>query len=151
MKKDDIDSMLERVDPPKPERIAHQEELKLSLLRYRRSSKVGLWLLVLPVIVGITHVLKQELALSSGFLDGIRGVLAAIDSHPVFTVLIPIIFFGLPCAAMILNFLAVSHFALEKERKELLVTIRYRFVNIAVFLISFAVLVFFLLPDMMSF
>lgn len=151
MKKEDVETMLSGIDPPKPEMIAHQEELKIPLLSYRRSSKVGLWLLILPVIVAITYILKHDLALSSTILDGIRSVLSAVDGNPILSFLIPVILIGLPCAAMVMNLLAFIHFDIVRERKEILVTIKYRLVNIAIFLISFAVLVFFFLPDRASF
>lgn len=151
MKNEDVERMLSRTDPPKPEQITHQEELKIPLLSYKRSSKAGLWLLILPVIVAITYILKRDLAISSAFLNGMGSFLAAVDGNPVLSFLIPSVFIGLPCAAMIMNLLAFSHFTFMRERKELLVTIKYRPVNIGIFLFSFAVLVFFLLPDRLSF
>lgn len=151
MKKEDVEKMLSGINPPKPEQITHQEELKIPLLSYRRSSKAGLWLLILPGIVAIVSVLKYELALSSTVLNGIGSFIAAVDGNPVLTYLIPITFIGLPCAAMIINLLAIFHCTLVRERKELLVTIKYRPVNIAIFLLSFAILVFFFTPDALSF
>lgn len=151
MKDEDVENMLSGSDRPEPEKITHQGELKIPLLSYRRSSKAGLWLLILPAVVAITYILKRDLAIPSTFLNGIGNFLAAVDGHPVLSFLIPVVFIGLPCAAMIVNLLAFSHFALVRERKELLVTIKYRPINIGIFLFSFAILVFFLLPDRLSF
>lgn len=151
MKKEDVEMMLGGIDPPKPEQITHQEELKIPLLRYKRSSKAGLWLLILPIIVAVTSILKHELAISSTFLHGIGSFIAAVDGNPVLSFLIPVIVIGLPCTAMIMNLLAFCHFTLLRERKELLVTMKYRPVNIGIFLFSFAILVFFFLPDVLSF
>jgi hypothetical protein len=151
MKNKDVETMLSGTDRPKPDQITHQEELKIPLLSYKRSSKAGLWLLILPVIVAITCILKYDLAIPSTFLSGIGRFLAAVDGNPVLSFLIPVVFIGLPCTAMIINLLAFSHFTLVRQRKELLVTIKYRPVNLGIFLFSFAVLVFFLLPDRLSF
>lgn len=151
MKKEDVEMMLSGINPPKPEQIAHQQELKIPLLSYKRSSKAGLWLLILPVIAAITYILKHELAISSTFLNGIGNFIAAVDGNPILSFLIPVILIGLPFTAMIINLLACSHFTLVRERKELLVTVKYRLANIGIFLVSFAILVFFLLPDRMSF
>ena len=52
---------------------------------------------------------------------------------------------------MVINLFAFSHFALVKERRELLITIKYRPVNIGIFLFSFAILVFFFMPDVLAF
>ena len=151
MKKEDVDKMLSGMDLPDPEKIKHQQELKIPLLSFKRSSKAGLWLLVVPVIFAITVILKYELGIFSSFLDIIQSFFAAIDRNKFLTYLIPVIFTGLPLLAMIINLLAFCHFTLIKEKKELLVTIKYRPLNIAVFLFSFAIFTFFLLPDKLSF
>lgn len=151
MNEEDLETMLNGINPPKPDQITHDEELKIPLLRYKRSSKAGLWLLTLPVIVAVTSFLKHELAISSPILNGIGGFIAAVDGNPVLSFLIPVVVLGLPCTAMIMNLLAFSHFAFVRERKELLVTLKYRPVNIGIFLFSFALLGFFFLPDVLSF
>lgn len=151
MKKEDVDNMLSGMDLPDPENIKHQQELKIPLLSYKRSSRAGLWLLLLPVVFAITFILKYELGILSPFLNVIQSFFAAIDRNKFLTFLIPIIFIGLPLLAMIINLLAFCHFTFNKEKKELLITMKYRPFNIVIFLFSFAVIVFFLLPDRLSF
>jgi hypothetical protein len=151
MKKEDVETMLSGIDPPKPEPITHQTELKIPLLSYRRSSKAGLWLLILPVIVAVTSILKHIVAIPSPFVSGIGSFIAAVDGNPVLSFLIPVVVVGLPFAAMIMNLLAFCHFTRVKERRELLITMKYRPVNIGIFLFSFAILVFFFMPDVLSF
>ncbi|MEW6510743.1 MAG: hypothetical protein AB1428_07250 [Bacteroidota bacterium] len=147
MKNDDVDSMLSKVDVPQPEGIKHQQELKIPLLSYKRSSRAGLWLLALPLTFALTILLKYQLGIFSSFLDILEGAFNAMSGNAVLTYLIPAIFIGLPLFAMIINFLAFCHFASNKETKELLVTIKFRPLNVAIFLLSFAVLVYFFLPD----
>lgn len=151
MKKEEVDKMLNNMDLPDTGNIKHQQELKIPLLSYKKSSRAGLWLLVLPAIVAVTYTLKYELGIVSSFLDNIRGFFSAIDKNQFLTYLIPVIFVGLPLIAMTLNFLAVCHFTSIKEKKEFLITVKIRPLNIAVFLIAFAILVFFLMPDRLSF
>ncbi|MBK6912657.1 MAG: hypothetical protein IPH11_02905 [Ignavibacteriales bacterium] len=151
MKKEDVDKMLSGMDLPDPEKITHQQELKIPLLSFKKSSRAGLWLLVLPTIVAITVILKYELGIFSSFIDLIGSFFDAIDRNQFLTFLIPVIFIGLPLAAMIINLLAFCHFTVIKGKKELLVTVKYRPLNIAVFLFAFAIIVYFLLPDRLSF
>jgi hypothetical protein len=151
MKTEDVENMLNRLQTPEPEKIMQPVELKIPLLSYRKSSRAGLWLLVLPLIFAITFFLKMELGVQWGSLDLVRRFFAAIDDNVVLTYLIPVIFLGLPLAAMIINLLAICHFQQNRKSKELIVTIKYRVVNIAIFLLSFAVLIFFLLPDKLAF
>lgn len=151
MKKEDIDTVLGGMDLPTPEQIKHQQELKIPLLGYKRSSKVGLWLLLLPVIVAVTVILKYELGISSPALDPIHQFFAAVDRNPFLTYLIPLVFAGFPLLAMTMNLLAICHFIHARERREFLITIKLRPLNIALFLFSFVVLVYFFLPDRLSF
>ncbi len=151
MKKEDVDTMLSGIDPPHPENITHQQELKIPLLSYKRSSRAGLWLLVLPVIYAMTWVLKYEVVISSPFLDTIQHFFAAVDRNPVFTYFIPLIFVGLPFLAMMMSLLAFCHFTHVREKKEFLITVKIRPLSIALFLFSSAIFVFFLLPDRLAF
>ena len=151
MKKENVDNMLNDMELPHPENIKHQQEFKIPLLRFKRSSRAGLWLLVLPAIVAVTVLLKYEMGISAPVLDIIGSIFRAVDKNQFLTFLIPVIFIGLPLLAMIINLLAFCHFTHNKTEKELLITIKYRPVNIVIFLVSLMILVFFLLPDMLSF
>ena len=151
MKNEDVENMLNRLQMPEPEKIIQHRELKIPLLSYRKSSKAGLWLLLLPLTFAITVFLKMELGVQSGYLDLLRKFFSAIDNNVVLTYLIPLLFIGLPLTAMIINVLAICHFQQNRKSKELIITIKYRPINIGIFLLSFAVLIYFLLPDKLSF
>jgi hypothetical protein len=151
MKNENVENMLNRMQMPEPENIVQRRELKIPLLSYRKSSKAGLWLLLIPLMVVVATLLKTQLGLRSGYIAFVHKFFAAIDKNVVLTYLIPLIFVGFPLVAMIINALAVCHFQKNNRQKELLITIKYRPLNIAIFLIAFAVLVFFLLPDKLSF
>ena len=151
MKKENVDNMLSGMELPNPQNIKHQQEFKIPLLRFKRSSRAGFWLLVLPAIVALTVILKYEIGISATVLDIIGSIFKAIDRHPFLTFFIPVIFIGLPLLAMITNLLAFCHFTHNKTAEELLITVKYRPVNILIFLVSLMILVFFLLPDRLSF
>src|SRR5690349_6091943 len=103
MKNDDVENILNSLQLPEPEKVMQPRELKIPLLSYKKSSKAGLWLLLLPLIFAITLFLKTELGMQSGYLDLVRRFFAAIDENAVLTYLIPLIFIGLPLLAMIIN------------------------------------------------
>jgi hypothetical protein len=151
MKNEDLDTMFGGINLPTPEHIKHQQELKIPLLSYKRSSRVGLWLLLLPVIVAITVILKYELGIFSPFLDAMQHFFGAVDRNPFLTYFIPLILVGLPFLVMMMNLLAFCHFTYIREEREFLVTIKLRPLNIALFLFSFAIFVYFFLPDRLSF
>ena len=151
MKNEDVEDMLNSMNIPEPENIIQHHELKIPLLSYKKSSKAGLWLLLLPVTVAVAVFLKSVLGVQSGYINLVHKFFAAIDKNVVLTYLIPLIFVGLPLTAMVINVLAICHFQQNNKTRELIVTIKYRPLNIAIFLISFAVLIFFLWPDKLSF
>ena len=149
MKQSDDDNPLDGIDLPRPENLGHKQELKIPLLSYKRSSRIGLWLLVLPLTYAITVLLKYGFVLPSSVFDSIEQGFKYVSGNAVLTYLIPIIFVGLPLLAMIINLLAFCHFAPLEGSKGLQVTIKYRPVNIAIFLFSFAVLAYAFTPDSM--
>lgn len=151
MKNEDIEARLNRMKIPEPEKIMQPRDLKIPLLSYKKSSKAGLWLLLLPIVFAITIVLKIELGIQSQVIDQVRRFFAFIDNHAVLNYLMPVIFIGLPITAMIINFLSFCHFRNNRETKELILTIKRRPLNIAIFLISFALIIYFLQPDQFSF
>ena len=150
MKNEDVEKMLDRLQTPEPEKLVQHRELKIPILSYRKSSRAGLWLLLVPLIFAITVFLKMEVGIQWRYLDAVRKLFSAIDDHVVLTYLIPLIFLGLPLTAMIINLLAICHFQRDRKSNELLITVKFRPVNIAVFLLSFVLVVYFLLPDKLS-
>jgi len=151
MKNEDVENILSRMQVPEPENIMQHPELKIPLLSYKKSSKAGLWLLLVPLVVAVTIVLKTVFGMQSSYINLVRKFFGAIDNNVVLTYLIPLIFVGLPLLAMIVNLLAICHFQQNNKARELIITIKYRVLNIVIFLISLAILVFFLLPDKLSF
>ena len=151
MKKDDVENMLTNMRIPEPENIVQPRDLKIPILSYRKSSKAGLWMLSLPLLVAVIIFLKTTIHVQSGYINWVPKVFGFIDDNIVLTYFIPLIFVGLPLLSLIINVLAICHFQPNKKAKELLVTIKYRPFNIVIVFISLAVLIFFLLPDKLSF
>ena len=151
MKNESIEDALTRMKVPEPEKIMQPRDLKIPLLSYKKSSRAGLWLLLLPITFALTIVLKIELRIQSQVIDAVRNFFAFVDNHAVLTYLMPVIFLGFPIVAMLINFLAICHFQSNRETKELIITIKRRPLNIAIFLFSFALIIYFLQPDQFSF
>jgi hypothetical protein len=151
MKKEDVEMMLQSMDIPRPEEAINPHELKIPLLSYRKSSRAGFWLLLVPFTMAITVFLKSELGVNSAYMKFTNKLFSSIESNAVLTYLIPVLFFGLPLIAMVMNFLAICHFQKGAKNRELIITIKYRPLNILLFLVSLALLIFFLLPDKLAF
>ena len=151
MKQNELENMLNNLNVPETQNIAGHGDFKIPLLSYKRSSKAGLWLLIIPLIVAVTMALKASMGLRSGYFNFVQKFFAEIDNNNLLTYLIPVIFVGLPLTALVVNFLAICHFQKDRKARELLITVKLRAWNIIILLVSFAVLVYFLLPDKLSF
>ena len=108
MKQNEVETILNSMDLPEPEKIMDQTAFKIPLLSFKKSSRAGLWLLIVPFIVALTIFLKIELGIKSGYFNFIQKFFSEIDNNNVLTYLIPLIFIGFPLLAMILNFLAMT-------------------------------------------
>src|SRR4051812_7817742 len=104
MKDNEVESILSRMDLPEPEKIVRQDNFKIPLLSYKKSSRAGLWLLIIPFVVALTIFLKVEFGMKSGYFNFVQKFFASIDNNNVLTYLIPLLFVGFPLLAMILNF-----------------------------------------------
>jgi hypothetical protein len=151
MKENEAENILKNINVPQPENIMGASDFKIPFLSYKKSSRAGLWLLIVPFTVALTIFLRMELSIKSGYFNFVQKFFAEIDNNNVLTYLIPLIFIGLPVLAMVLNFLAICHFQRDRKMKELIVTIKYRPLNIVIFLLSFALLIYFFLPDRLAF
>jgi hypothetical protein len=151
MKNEDVENMLKNMQVPEPENIMQTKELKIPLLSYRKSSRAGIWLLLVPMVVAIAAILKTETGIQARYLEFVRRIFTSINDNSILTYLIPVIFIGLPLVTMVINFLAICHFKNDVKSKELIITIKRRPLNIVIFLVSLGLLIFFLLPDKLAF
>jgi hypothetical protein len=69
MKKQNIEGLLNDMPIPHPENLIQHHELKIPMLSYRKSSRAGLWLLLVPLTFAFTLLLKTELGIHPAFLD----------------------------------------------------------------------------------
>ena len=143
MKEDDLMNRLENLSKPdtsglKPERI-----LKLSILSVSKSAALGIWFILVPSFFLFCILMKYYFHIDLHLIDIIEDSVASIDKSSGIPFLSPLLFVGLPFAGMILNALAVTHVAIHSN--EAMITIKLRWMNIFVFIISLGIIMIFLL------
>ena len=92
------------------------------------------------MVLIVLAYLKIRLLINWDFFNRLQQFVSNQNQSSVLSWVLHIIFIGLPILAIIINLLAITHFYVDKQNKELTITIRYRFKNLIVLLIS-AVLV----------
>src|SRR5687768_15312457 len=102
MKHEDVEHLLNRLETPELERVIAPRELKIPLLSYKKSSKAGLWLLLLPATFAFSLFLKMAIGVKTEYVDFVRKFFASIDDNAILTYLIPVIFIGLPLVSIVI-------------------------------------------------
>ena len=81
MKNEDVENMLNSMQGPEPEKILTHPELKIPLLSYQKSSRAGLWLLIVPFLFAIVVILKSEWGIQSAYLRLINDFFAVTPAR----------------------------------------------------------------------
>lgn len=141
MRKNDFENKMENLKIPNADFIKHQEIFKIGLLNSRKSSRIGIILLLIPVLFLFGLILRFKIGLAINFFVAFDVLIQHLGQATCLNWFISSIILGLPVLGMIINLLAVTHFYIDKQRKEFIITFKYRLKNIIVFLISIGILI----------
>ena len=139
MEEKDFMNQMANLKKPDVQATASQRQIRLALLNTKKTAWWGLWILVIPVFffccVAIKYLFGWNWGLSNNFIEW----MAKLDQQKSTSWLTPVLFVLLPGISAILNLLAIMHFTYEKMANEIMVTIKLRWLNIILALISMAV------------
>jgi hypothetical protein len=131
MEDDELVSRLERVKRPDSGSAAQQRQLRLVLVSARRSSWVGLVLILCPCLFILGVLLKYGLRVEIPLFSALEEKMAAIDRSP-YRFLSIFLLAGCPLAALALNLLAITHVQIDRLRRELQVTVKLKIINLVI-------------------
>src|SRR5712671_5934782 len=131
MNEEELTKKLEAMELPELSSRLHQKQLKLVLLNTRRSSWIGVVLIVLPCLFMFGVILKYGFTIDIPIFSSLEEYMAAVD-RTVFRFVPPLILVGGPLAGLALNLLAVLHFQFDRQPRELQVTVKLKPVNLAI-------------------
>jgi hypothetical protein len=144
MKPEDFEKKMSRLKPPKSE-VAPPKELRMAIVSARRSAAMGVWLVVVPWLFFIAMVLKHMFNVNWGLINTFEEMISALDRDPSTWWVGPVLILGLPVLSIIINTLAITHFKWESFTGSLIVSIRMKWLNIAVLLVSLTIVGIFVL------
>jgi hypothetical protein len=140
MEEKDFLSKMENLKKPDVNAENSQRQIKIALLNARRSAAWGIWFLVVPAFffcsVAIKYLLHADWSIAGNFLDWV----ATVDKSMRFPIVSILFFVVLPAGGAIINLLSILHFTYDKPARELIVTIKMKWVNIILALVSLAVI-----------
>lgn len=140
-----FEEQMENLKTPQVDDIPHQQSLKIALLSANKSSRIGIAFIVIPCLFLIGVFIKYWLGIDFKIFTSIEDEMSNLDKISYLKWIAPLLLIGLPLISIIINSLAITHFFWDKSRKELLVTIKFRLLNIFLLLISIGIVGIFIL------
>jgi hypothetical protein len=140
MEEKDFLNKMENLKKPEVNAEASRQQIKLVLMNTKKSATWGIWFLVIPVFffscVAIKYLLHWNWGMAGSFLDW----MADVDRSMSFPIVSILLFIVLPGIGAIVNLLSVMHFMYDKIKKELIVTIKVKWINIILAVISICII-----------
>ena len=139
MEDDELVKKLEGVKRPDLSSAVQQRQLRLVLVSARRSSWIGLVLILFPCLFILGVLLKYGLRVEIPIFSALEEKMAAIDRSP-YRYLSIFLVAGCPLAALALNLLAITHVQIDRLRRELQVIVKLKIINLALIAVCLFIL-----------
>ena len=138
---------MENLEVPDVDTTQHQQKVKMTIMNADRSAALGVWLVVVPCYFLFCVFMYYFFHIHMSLFQATFDLMAGMDKNPALKYMSPILLVGLPIVSIIINKLAILHVHYQKNGpgipNELLVTIKLRFWNIVLILISLGIVLIF--------
>lgn len=131
---------MENLTKPEVNADASRRQIKLALMNTRKSGAWGIWFLVVPAFFFGCVTVKYLFHWNWGIADGFIEWMARIDHQTGTGWVSPVLFVLLPGIGAVINLLAIMHFVYDRLTKELVVTIKIKWLNIILAAISIGII-----------
>jgi len=131
--------MMEDLSSPQVSSDATKKILKITLLNSKKTAWIGLLFFLLPFLFILANVTEYGFGHRLGFISQFIDWIVSFDDTPVVNWLIRFLLLGAPAVVALANFLAITHFYVDKELREFNMTVRLRWINILVLLLCLGV------------
>ncbi len=137
---DKFEEYMDNLKKPTVDVTGHQREFRLTLLDTKKSAWIGVGLLIVPFLFLSGVILKHYLQLDVGIFTSVYQWIGELDRKFGDRSLINWIFrilllFG-PMIAIVLNLWAILHVRYDKDQKEIVMSLKLKWLNLIILLIS---------------
>lgn len=132
----DFEKKMENLDTPETGFVKHQEVLKIGLVNAKKSARVGILFVLIPIVIIVLGYIKISVLMHFDFFTNLFAFVNRQNQPETLTWIFHIIILLLPLVGIIINILAITHFYINKTTKELIITIKYRLKNLIVLIVS---------------
>jgi lantibiotic transport system permease protein len=145
MNPEHFEKKMENLTLPKADGVNPPVEIKLTIVNAQRSAALGIWFIAIPCYLLFCVFMKYYFHINLGLFDAMIGLMSDLDKNPVMKFLTPVLVVGLPLAGVVLNALAITHFSYTASTKTVQISIKLRWINLAVLVISLVLVSLFIL------
>jgi hypothetical protein len=131
-----FEEKMENLNTPNTDFVKHQEKLKIGMISAKKSARIGIIFILIPMVLIILAYLKIKLLIHWDFFTKLQQFVSNQNQSSFLSWVSHIILIGLPILAIIINLFAITHFYVDKQNKELIITLRYHLKNLIVLFIS---------------
>ena len=129
---------------PEVDAQAHRQQLKIALLSAHKTAALTVWLVAAPCFFLFAVAMKHYFHYDLGVFTIIEEFVASVDRTSGFP-LSGLLLVGLPLFAVAINLLSILHVTLEPAQREMVVTIKLRWKNIALLMLCLLLVGIFML------
>ncbi len=137
---------MENLERPDFSSEIHKKQLKLTLLNTRKSATFGIFLIITPFLMLIGVLFKYYLGMHPSIFTAFFEWLTSIDpdnDSSLVSWLIRFLILGGPIIAVIINLLSIVHFQYDGQIKEVLISIKIKWLNITIAAVCLFILMIF--------
>ena len=119
--------------------------LKFAIVNSKKSAAMGVWFLVVPLYFLLMVFMKYYFNVNLHVIDIFEDFIASFDRSPATKFITPLFFIGLPLIGIVINLLSIMFFEYDKKQKQINISIKLKWINILILLVSLGVLSIFML------
>ena len=144
MDQEEFQKKMENLKAPGAE-VSGPQNVRLAILHAERSAAIGVWLIVVPCFFLACVVMKYFFQIRLGLIGTFEDVVGGLGRNPGTRWIQPVLFMALPIVSIVLNALAIMHFRLESAAKSIVITVKLRWLNVILIVISITIVAIFAL------
>ena len=144
-----IEELMENLEQPTVDVSSHQQEFRLTLFNTKKSAVLGIVLLILPLLflsgVIFKHYLQIDLGLFTSVYEWIGDLDHKYGGGSVLNWIIRILLLLGPLVAIGINLLSILHIRYEKSKKEIVMSLKVKWLNWAIIGVCSTIFIIFFL------
>jgi len=146
---DEFLKKMEDLQVPEINPTGHPKMVKMAILNAERSAALGVWLIVVPCYFLLCVFMYYFFHVRLSIFVSMFNLMSSLDKTPYIGFLSPLLLVGLPIVSVIINMLSIMNVQYRRldpnmpGAKEINISIRLRFWNILLILVSLAIVCIF--------